>query len=259
MSAAVAPATPDKTDEQKIPEGTATGQDAAALDLLAISANISGRHKFQLGAAPDSVTDAPTDRENCDRPWFDELDIRDEHLLGRPLKQTEIDRFAVFGIDALDLCSPWPVMADRVIFQPNHIFNFARHSEEGTAENAFIIGALGLGGLTDLVAWDPRTDRHALWLGSCFALGEAQIFRPNFGVGPLPIWRSPLGWLRAGRTGIVILQPHAVPSYLCDLAAVAAEDANHRRDLERMFVLRKPRIFVSAQAACDPVNVHTWR
>ena len=107
-----------------------------------------------------------------------EADVREAHLLGRSLKQNEIDCFARLGVSALALATPWPVLADRVVITGQH-FDFARDAGDEGGEMAFTIGVLGIGGLTDIVAWHPHTDRMASWLGRGFALGEKQIFDPS--------------------------------------------------------------------------------
>jgi hypothetical protein len=238
-----------ESDEQTAPERPAPGQDGD-LRRNTTSDHPTRKQEQRLGAPPDIVRDGPMDDKTCDKLWFTEPDIRAEHLRGRSLKQIEIDRFAVFGIAALDLCCPWPMMADRVIFQPSRLFDFARHvHDEVNESNAFTIGVLGLGGLIDIVAWDPNTDRHAPWLGRAFALGEKQIWQPNLSGDPLPIWRSPMGWLRSGRMGLVILRRSAAPFYLRDTVAVSGEDPCHCADIKRMLTLQQPKIVVqSAQA-----------
>lgn len=68
--------------------------------------------------------------------------IRFAHLHGRNLKQREIDRFADLGVNALALASPWPVLADRVVFGGKS-FHFARDTDE-QGEMAFTIGGTEL-------------------------------------------------------------------------------------------------------------------
>jgi hypothetical protein len=43
---------------------------------------------------------------------------------------------------------------------------------------------------------------------------------------------------------LVILNPRAAYSYLGDVPALAAEDADHRKQIEKMLVLPQPRILV---------------
>jgi len=165
-----------------------------------------------------------------------ELKIRAEHVKCRSLSQRELDYFRLRGVDALTLATPWPMRADRVQFDGTGFFDFARNTDSGNAAPAFVIGVLGDGGLIDLCAWQLETDRTALWLGRGFALGETQLaFRPH---EPLPVWRTPLAWLRANRVGIVILNVSAAWSRLADLP-ILAEDIQHGNSLEKL--LKPPR------------------
>jgi len=175
-----------------------------------------------------------------------EPEIRAEHLKCRSLSQRELDFFRSRGVDALTLATPWPVLGDRVAFQSSGSFDFARDQHDSNALPAFIMGVLGGGGLIDLCAWQLETDRTALWLGAGFALGEKQIASPHF--EPLPVWKSPLAWLRADRHGLVILRPDIAWSRLADLALLA-ENVEHGRELRCLLVPPfEPRIFVPANA-----------
>jgi hypothetical protein len=175
-----------------------------------------------------------------------EAEIRQAHLAGGPLKQAELDRFASLNVNALDLGSPWPLFRDRVVFEDRGLFDFTRDVSDENAVNIFTIGVIGIDGLIDLVAWAPKTGgRIALWLGRGFALGEAQIFGPH--LEPFPIWRSPLGWLKAGRRGIVSLRPSAAYVMLADVPSFLVEDIDHGRELDRTLTPPRPtgRILVT--------------
>lgn len=130
--------------------------------------------------------------------------VRHVHQRGRTLKQSEIGRFAALGVNVLNLHIPWPVLADRVVFDGGY-FEFA-HKISGTEELAFTSAVIGDYGIVDVVARHPTGDRLATWLGTGFALSERQINNPIPGVFGLRVFRSPMDWLRAGRQGIVILQ-----------------------------------------------------
>jgi hypothetical protein len=150
------------------------------------------------------------------------------------------------GVKASALYISGAVVVDQVVFQGNGLFEFGRYAQDMNAQNAFIIELRGVEGLVDLVAWDPASDRFARWLGRGFALGEDRISFPSLSGGPLPIWRSPLGWLRAYRSGLVILNPRAAYWFLCDVPALVAEDADHRKQIAKMLIPPQPRISVPA-------------
>jgi hypothetical protein len=174
--------------------------------------------------------------------------IRLAHLHGRNLRQREIDRFAEFGIGALNLGNPWPVLADRVVFEGD-FFHFADDvGEMGEAAFTFVI--ISNAGFIDIAAWCPRTNRLAVWLGEGFALGERQIHHPNPLSPGLHVFRSPMGWLRCGRSGIVIVRDDFTDVVLAAVPILVAEDERHQRDLQKVFPVGSPgpKIMVSQPA-----------
>ena len=62
--------------------------------------------------------------------------------------------------------------------------------------------------------------------------------------GALPVWRSPLNWLRAGREGIVLIRPTAAAYFLDDAGPLLAEDVAHAAELRRLMTRTGPRILV---------------
>jgi hypothetical protein len=181
-------------------------------------------------------------------PGSEEEKVRLAHLAGRTLRQREIDRFRALGVDIMTLALPWPVLGDRVIFHEGESFDFARDANDGEIVSAFTLGVLGIGGLVDLVAWEPAGGRTALWLRRGFALGEQQIFRHQLDNEPLPVWRSPLGWLRAARMGLVILRPEVAHIWLAEVPSILAEDADHVSGLERLLRPPQPKTQILATA-----------
>jgi hypothetical protein len=167
-------------------------------------------------------------------------EIEELHRGGRELKPTEIGRFASQGVAMVHLMAPTPVLADRIVFREDGSFDFERDGAEGAVIPAFTIAVEGIGRIIDIAAWEPRSGRVALLLNRAFALGEEQIWQPNLNREPLPIWRSPFGWLRAGRRGLVLLRPAAAPFYFRDIPSAAAEDLAHGELLERILKPPKP-------------------
>jgi hypothetical protein len=143
------------------------------------------------------------------------------------------------------LGDPWPVLADRVVFEGD-FFQFADDIGE-KGEPVFTFVVISTAGFTDIVAWHPRTSRLADWFGHGFALGERQIHNTNPLIPGLPVFRSPIGWLRAGRRGIVIVREDFTKVVLQSVPLLVVEDDQHRRDLQRLFPIgcRGPEITVA--------------
>ena len=60
----------------------------------------------------------------------------------------------------------------------------------------------------------------------------------------LPVHRTPLGWLKAGREGVVMVETHRAVQLLRDFGPLAAEDEAHGRRLRELFRKQEPRIYV---------------
>jgi hypothetical protein len=104
------------------------------------------------------------------------------------------------------------------------------------------------GAIADLVAMHPRhPDRWALRVGAAEWLGAVP---PQYlDAAPVPVWRSPLGWLRGGCIGLVILSRERASAYrlLADLQGdIIAEDARHVAELRAILAQPwpLPRILV---------------
>jgi hypothetical protein len=192
-------------------------------------------------AETDETTATHGGIKSAGQLFLSAADIEDLHRGGRELKLSEIERFASQGIAMAHLMTPTPVRADRIVFRKDGSFDFERDGVEGTVIPAFTIAVEGgIGRIIDIAAWEPRSGRVALLLNRAFALGEEQIWQPNLNRDPLPIWRSPFGWLRAGRRGLVLLRPAAAPFYFRDIPTAAAEDLAHGEWLERILKPPKP-------------------
>jgi hypothetical protein len=182
-----------------------------------------------------------------DSPEY-QRNVRLAHLHGRSLRQREIDRFGELGVRAIDLGTPWPVLADRVLFD-GEFFSFA----DGTdmiGEPAFTMGIISNAGMIDIAAWDPVAKRIGLWTDEGFALGERQIHHPNPLVRGLHVFRDPVGWLRAGRCGIVIIRSGFARAVLGDVPLLIAEDEQHRAELQDLLGMTGPQI----GAYCEPAS-----
>jgi hypothetical protein len=170
-------------------------------------------------------------------------------MRGRNLKQAEIDRLRAQGAYPLDLFKPWSTQVDRVIFNGEY-FEFA---DDEVGEQVFTMGVISEAGLIDVLAWRPLSGRMAMWLGLGFGLNEVQIgdHEDNASIG-LAVFRSPLGWLRAGCDGIVIVRKTFTHIVLAKVPLLIAEDEAHRIELRNMFPSGGPRIVVCGQEDPGP-------
>lgn len=106
---------------------------------------------------------------------------------------------------------------------------------------------LDFGPIVDLVAWRPSApERWTLRVGTACWLG---VTRFRLDPPPIPVWRSPLAWLRGGGIGLVPLARDAreLQDLLLRLPALIAEDAAHGRALHALLSrpARVPPIYVA--------------
>jgi hypothetical protein len=100
----------------------------------------------------------------------------------------------------------------------------------------------------DLCAFSlERSNVFGTAIGAATVLGGARVANPaTWFAGPLPIFRTPLNWLKAGGQGAVILNHRQAPVVLGQaLGPILAEDVQHARDLKMM--LCSPLV--------DPANI----
>jgi len=182
--------------------------------------------------------------QDCEQGASSVYDLcKTEYWSGRSLWRSDLDYFAALGISGLDLATPDMVLKAGIIPEDDgdtFIFEHATDTDEG--RDAFILPVEGAFGIHDLVAFDPEIGLLATWLGRAFAINEASIWEPNLDRDPLPVWRDPIGWLKAKRQGIVLLRPEQAYSYLDHLPGVIAEDLQHGEDLERLLWTPRRRI-----------------
>lgn len=168
---------------------------------------------------------------------------KNEYWNARSLWQSDLDHFATLGVSGLDLATPDMVLKAGII--PDEVggaFTFEHHTDTDEGRDAFILPVEGASGINDLVAFDPEIGLLATWLRRAFAINEASIWAPNLDRDPLPVWRDPIGWLKAKRQGIVLLRPDQAYSYLDHLPGVIAEDVQHGEELERLLWTPRRRV-----------------
>jgi hypothetical protein len=99
-------------------------------------------------------------------------------------------------------------------------------------EKALIFRATDRGEVVDLVAWSPRTGEIVSFLGLAFCLGDQdQLFNPAswFSGGGLHVHSSPLEWLKADRSGIVIVDPNQTYAMLRHVPRLVFTDVTFAR------------------------------
>jgi hypothetical protein len=156
------------------------------------------------------------------------------------------------GVNTSAIAGPWAVHASWINFkQPE-----PRYCPNPIGEFALIVPVVGTGisnslcdlDAADLIAWSPKSGRIGTRLGRAFALGEDQIGVDGFGTTglALPVHRTPLGWLRESRRGMVIADWELAAYALRDLI-LSAQDEAHRGELTSRLTPRGPRIVISSR------------
>jgi hypothetical protein len=145
------------------------------------------------------------------------------------------------GATPLALASPFPIAMTRAVFDGS-----GRYSPNALGATAIVLPVID-SELIDAAAWSPVSGEIGTRLGIGACLGASQIGVDGLGTtGPaLPIWRSPLGWLRAGRRGVVVVDAELAGPRLAGLT-IEAEDSEHAHDLRKMLRVPPPTIIVAA-------------
>lgn len=161
------------------------------------------------------------------------------------------------GVRPEDLLQPHPLRVGYIAWVDNETFAFERHLViDIPVERVLLILITDPeGDAVDIAAWQPASGRLGTWCHRAWALGESTIYAPRLSEqGALPVWRSPVGWLRARREGVVLIQPRLAAAFLCDAGPLLAEDVEHGCELKEKLTRPAPRILipsssVSARAA----------
>ncbi|MFG1221703.1 hypothetical protein [Xanthobacter wiegelii] len=89
------------------------------------------------------------------------------------------------------------------------------------------------GDVVDVIAWPiGRPEKWARLTAKANILGEATLDRAH--TDPLPAYRTPLGWLAGGATGVCILDSTYVWKRLRSGPPISGEDLEHAKELEAM-------------------------
>jgi hypothetical protein len=138
---------------------------------------------------------------------------------GQP-SQRELEWLLRHGVTGDALVKPWPIGATTVLFD-GHTFE-----PNASGLRAITIAVIDCDEIIDIAAWQPRSGRLGSWHGVAFCLNQDAVFNPGtyWNGGALRVHRSPLGWLKAGREGIVVLRPELCNAYLAHLQRLLFAD-----------------------------------
>jgi hypothetical protein len=144
------------------------------------------------------------------------------------------------GVAVETLARYCAVGAARVCFEPDGCY-----APVANGDFAFIFAAQTSQGVADLVAWQPSTGRLATRLGVAGLLGQRQAEEACDDLAAaVQVWRTPLSWLRAGRVGVVIVDPELAAHLLSGLPVIP-EDIEFGHSLIAL-QLPPPRVIFSA-------------
>jgi hypothetical protein len=164
------------------------------------------------------------------------------HLLSSTLFALGILGYGVNGRGAFDALH----VAD-VIFRPGRLFDFSREVRELRGHVAGVIIPVRdeCGDLVDLAAWNPDDGALALWRGAASMLGAENILAPRIESEALLAFADVTAWLRAGRVGVVVLDPQRARWRLAGETLVVDDPVFGRR-LRDSLALPEPKIFVAS-------------
>jgi hypothetical protein len=160
-----------------------------------------------------------------------------------PLDGKTISRLVARGIDPHALAVPLQVGRARVLFDGK-----GRYSPTSMGESVLLFPIIA-NRLIDLAAWHGPSGRIATRLGDGACLGQGQIGLNGLGTTgeALPVWRSPIEWLKADRVGIVIADCALAARMLAGLT-LRAEDLAHQAALAKSLLMPPPTIVVATNS-----------
>jgi hypothetical protein len=168
-----------------------------------------------------------------------------------PITWTEFAALLDNGIGAPALI--WPDLPARaaVVFRDNRpLFDFASDAGVDSTDDAslaLVFLALDEGGeAADLVAWASGTNHIAAWFGEATLLGSERLLLPRL-YDPLQVFPDPLAWLKAGRNGVVVVNP-AKAWRLPEGETLAVGDIEFGERLAALLQPPAPKIFVKGDA-----------
>ena len=166
------------------------------------------------------------------------------------LRKADLDSLAAVGVPVLALAGDrfsggFCITRDRII---PHVaarrFELQRHDETaGEGVSALVVLALDEDGHpADLVAFHGGAVPFVgSWLGRIGVLGADSLWRAR---DVLTVHATPLDWLRAGRDGVVVVDPVRAAPMLRNAGTMEVGTHAERRRLSDMLTVRLPNIRV---------------
>lgn len=167
------------------------------------------------------------------------------------LRQADLDHLIAAGVPVMALAGDrfggFCIARDRIVRHPAaRRFEFERHDTvAGEGMPALIALALDEDGdPIDLVAFHGGPAPFVgSWLGRVGMLGEDALWRAR---DALTVHAAPIDWLRAGRDGVVVVDPVRAAPVLRDAGAMEVGSQAERRRLLDLMAVRLTKVRVRA-------------
>lgn len=178
------------------------------------------------------------------------MNVEVEFQRGMDLRQHDIEWFVNQGVSAIFLEQTYrrefsSILLNRVAFLPSGHFEFV-HNLRGPTETAVACTLLLRdvnGDTVDVLAWQPSTGRAATWRRAVALLGEEQIDQPR--LEHLAIHDGVLSWLREGRRGLVVVDPHRAARMLDGRGPLVVRSVDFGKRIRKQLTISAPEILVS--------------
>ncbi len=172
-----------------------------------------------------------------------------EFLLCQPLDQRSIDHMKSMGVPVLALVSGPGGMGhcirrDRVEARDGR-FEFGRYVNHEMVRGALVALAFDRDGrAADIVAWRTGPNPYlGSWLSRVGLIREEQLGGARFGE-PLVVHPGPVAWLRAGREGVVVIDPVRAGPLLRQAGEMVVDSHRERNRLNAIMRVDLPKIIV---------------
>ncbi len=171
-------------------------------------------------------------------PWFESASE------SGPLDQRAYRWLRAQNVSLETITLPCPIRSARVVFDGEP----PRYEPNTLGVFAYILPVLD-GGLIDTAAWQPKTGQLAARWGRAYALGQGQLGINEIGTTgrAMPIWRTPWGWLRNDRCGLVIVD-HGLAAHRLAGVVLKAETSSHAADLTRRLRVLPPTVLIKNES-----------
>jgi hypothetical protein len=182
------------------------------------------------------------------------LNIIAQHQLCGALRQADIDWLLVRDVrpEAMIRSAYGEsdhLAIDRVVFLDGDRFEFCRYMPGEATKVVVLLARDPHGEVDDLVAWEPNGGGMATWLGRAALLGAEVLTGPRLDGPALVVHPDPLTWLKADRTGVVIIHLRAAASLLREASTLALPDLATAQRLRDAMRVRFPELLIAKPEA----------